>query len=90
MLRGDDDNFLKLAAALKIILGRSIQIAELPRAKMLLESYLGTFLKVSYKDFHPFLADDLCLSTASCRYLEAEFSLGRPYLRPNTRLWACV
>jgi hypothetical protein len=50
MLRGDDDNFLKLAAALKIILGRSICITELPRAKMLLESYLGTFYKVLYKN----------------------------------------
>ena len=46
MLRGDDDNFLKLAASLKIILGRTIQTAELPRAKILLESYLGTFFQV--------------------------------------------
>lgn len=46
MLKGDEDNFLKLAAALKIILGRSICLTELPRAQALLESYLATFLKV--------------------------------------------
>jgi hypothetical protein len=62
MLRGDDNNFLKLAAALKIILGHSICITELPCAKMLLEGYLGTFYKVSYKNFSLFLTDDLIAS----------------------------
>jgi hypothetical protein len=62
MLRGDDDNFLKLAAALKIILSHSICITELSCAKMLLESYLSTFYKVSYKNFSLFLTDDLIAS----------------------------
>ena len=46
MLKGDADNFLKLAAALKIILGRSIYDADMPRAKALLEDYLKTFFEV--------------------------------------------
>ncbi|RDX49847.1 hypothetical protein OH76DRAFT_1350092 [Lentinus brumalis] len=46
MLDGDDENFLRLAAALKILLGRSIHDEELPRARQLLYEYLTTFLKV--------------------------------------------
>ena len=46
MQDGDDENFLKLAAALKILLGRTIHVAELPRARELLYDYLTTFLKV--------------------------------------------
>ena len=40
MLDKDVDNFLKLATALKIILGRSVRPQDIPRAKELLLSYL--------------------------------------------------
>lgn len=40
------DNFLKLAAALKIILGRSFRDADIPRAKELLRDYLMEYLEV--------------------------------------------
>jgi hypothetical protein len=43
----DADNLLNLAAALKIILGRSINDADIPRAKELLNMYLLGFLEVS-------------------------------------------
>lgn len=43
----DAANFLKLATALKIILGRSIRTVDLPRAEKLLNEYLQGFLKVS-------------------------------------------
>ncbi len=46
MLEGDSDNFLKLAAALKIILAHSIRDDDIPRAKELLFGYLRTFLEV--------------------------------------------
>lgn len=39
-------NFLNLAAALKIILGRTIKDADIPRAKHLLHEYLIKFIKV--------------------------------------------
>ena len=42
----DADNFLKLATSLKIILGRTIRIADLPRAETLLKDYLTGFLSV--------------------------------------------
>lgn len=42
----DADNFLKLAAALKIILGRSIQLTDIPRAENLLREYLIGYLSV--------------------------------------------
>lgn len=42
----DADNFLKLATALKIIMGRSIRLDDLARAKVLLQEYLRTYLKV--------------------------------------------
>ncbi|KAA1479991.1 hypothetical protein DENSPDRAFT_789804, partial [Dentipellis sp. KUC8613] len=41
MLEGDADNFLKLAAALKIILGRVIREQDIPRACDLLYGYLN-------------------------------------------------
>lgn len=44
---GDADNFLKLATALKIILGRSILLTDLDRAKELLQEYLQKYLEVS-------------------------------------------
>ncbi|KAL5535628.1 hypothetical protein ACEPAF_3722 [Sanghuangporus sanghuang] len=45
----DSANFLKLAAALKIILGRSIRTADLSRAERLLKEYLCGFLTM-HKD----------------------------------------
>ncbi|GBE84638.1 hypothetical protein SCP_0606170 [Sparassis crispa] len=42
----DADNFLSLAAALKVIMGRSVNVTELPRACKLLQDYLINFLKV--------------------------------------------
>lgn len=46
MHSADADNFLSLAAALKILLARSIELEELPRAQELLQTYLLGFLKV--------------------------------------------
>ena len=46
MLPGDEDNFLKFAAALKIIMARSIDDADIPCARTLLYDYLAGFLKV--------------------------------------------
>ena len=46
MLPGDEDNFLKLATALKIIRARSIKDIDIPRAQALLEGYLIGFLEV--------------------------------------------
>ena len=46
MLDEDADNMLKLSAALKIILSRTIILSEQDRAKELLYDYLETFLKV--------------------------------------------
>ena len=51
MLEGDETNFLKLAAALKIIMARSIRESDIPRAKELLYGYLLGFLKVFTVDF---------------------------------------
>ncbi|KAH9935850.1 hypothetical protein B0H21DRAFT_711539 [Amylocystis lapponica] len=42
----DADNFLSLASALKIILARSIDRADLPRARQLLQDYLLGFIKL--------------------------------------------
>ncbi|KAH9917859.1 hypothetical protein B0H21DRAFT_827671 [Amylocystis lapponica] len=42
----DADNFLSLASALKIILARSIDRADLPHARQLLQDYLLGFLKI--------------------------------------------
>ncbi len=42
----DTDNFLKLAMALKIILGRTVALADLDRAKQLLQEYLRKYLEV--------------------------------------------
>ncbi|KAG1875919.1 hypothetical protein C8R48DRAFT_669170 [Suillus tomentosus] len=49
----DADNFLNLAAALKIILGRSISDADIPRAKKLLNKYLLRFLEIHPKHVKP-------------------------------------
>lgn len=43
----DADNFLKLAAALKIILGRTVRPDDLLRAELLLKEYLVGYLSVS-------------------------------------------
>ncbi|TFY53003.1 hypothetical protein EVJ58_g9693 [Rhodofomes roseus] len=51
MIANDADVFLKLAAALKIILGRSIDCAELPRAQQLLQEYLLEFQEIA--DYGP-------------------------------------
>ncbi len=42
----DDDNFLCLAASMKILLARTINIEELPRAQTLLQDYLDGFHEV--------------------------------------------
>ncbi|KAG2133009.1 hypothetical protein DEU56DRAFT_914034 [Suillus clintonianus] len=47
------DNFLKLAAALKIILGRSFRDADIPRAKELLRDYLMEYLELYPDDVKP-------------------------------------
>lgn len=44
-------NFLKLAAALKILLGRSIRDVDIERAKENLLEYLEGYLKVSIHSF---------------------------------------
>jgi hypothetical protein len=46
MQEGDAENFLKLAAALKIILGRTVRYDEIGRAKILLTAYLDGFQEV--------------------------------------------
>ena len=46
MQPADADNFLSLAATLKVLLARSVDIDELPRAQELLQNYLRGFLKV--------------------------------------------
>ena len=43
---GDADNFLNLAAAMKILLARTITKSELPRARELLTDYWWRFVKV--------------------------------------------
>ncbi|THH29183.1 hypothetical protein EUX98_g5001, partial [Antrodiella citrinella] len=40
------DNFLNLAAGLKIILGRSIPRSDIPRARLLIQEYLWNFLEI--------------------------------------------
>ena len=42
----DADNFLKLAAAMKLLLTRTVEVEYLDRAKELLEDYLTTLLEV--------------------------------------------
>ena len=42
----DAHNFLNLAAALKILLARSIEIKDLPEAQELLQAFLDGFLEV--------------------------------------------
>jgi hypothetical protein len=42
----DADFFLKLSAALKIVMARSIDVADLPRTQKLLQDYLLGFLRV--------------------------------------------
>ncbi len=44
----DADNFLKLAAALKILLARSIALSELDRAQELLQGFLDGFHEVNF------------------------------------------
>ena len=41
------DNFLNLAAALKVILARTVLVGDLSRAEFFLMKYLQTYLKVS-------------------------------------------
>lgn len=47
MQKGEDENFLCFAAALKIMVGSAIRINRLDRAKELLEKYLLGFSQVS-------------------------------------------
>ena len=44
----DADTFLALAASLKVILARSIDVADLPQAQVNLQKFLHNFLQVSY------------------------------------------
>lgn len=87
MPEGDADNFLNLAAAMKILLARTITKSELPRARELLTDYWWRFLKVSpgllIYFAHP---DRSYLLPVSPRYSEAQPSLSGPYLRPDKRL----
>jgi hypothetical protein len=53
MLEGDDINFLKLAAALKIIMAREVRESDIPWAKQLLHEYLLGFLKLHRDDVKP-------------------------------------
>jgi hypothetical protein len=46
MVEGEDENFLRFATALKMIVGRSIQLDKLPRIKSLLQDYLLTYAEV--------------------------------------------
>lgn len=46
MVEGEDENFLRFATALKMIVGRSIRRDRLPRIKLLLEKYLLVFAEV--------------------------------------------
>ncbi|KAJ7046027.1 hypothetical protein C8F04DRAFT_939036 [Mycena alexandri] len=46
MVEGEDENFLRFATALKIIVGRSIRLEKLPRIKSLLHKYLTTFSEI--------------------------------------------
>lgn len=47
MHEDDPDNFLKLSAALKVILGRSVREVDLVEAERLLGEFLQGYLKVS-------------------------------------------
>jgi hypothetical protein len=81
MQEGEDDNFLRFAAFLKIVVGNSIRIDTLPTIKELLQDYLLTFLNVR-------LAQPLSLSAQYSLVLwywsdETESSLGGPYPRPD-------
>ncbi|THH06302.1 hypothetical protein EW145_g4183 [Phellinidium pouzarii] len=49
----DANNFLKLAATLKIILGRKIRNVDIPRAKQLLSEYLHGYLEIHEIDIKP-------------------------------------
>lgn len=46
MHEDDSNNFLKLAAALKIILARTVHEADISRAELLLGQYLEGYLEV--------------------------------------------
>ncbi|KAF7368204.1 hypothetical protein MVEN_00140000 [Mycena venus] len=46
MVNEEDKNFLRFATALKIIVGRSIRRAQLPRIKSLLQEYSLTFKRI--------------------------------------------
>ena len=46
----DADNFLSLAAAMKILLARTIERSEIPRARELLQDYLHGFEEVRSDD----------------------------------------
>ena len=61
MLDKDVDNFLKLATALKIILGRSVRPQDIPRAKELLLSYLKGFFEVLLLELFDFFYTYFCL-----------------------------
>ncbi|KAJ6534408.1 hypothetical protein B0H19DRAFT_876222, partial [Mycena capillaripes] len=46
MVEEEDENFLRFATALKMLIGRSIRRDQLPRIKSLLQEYLLTFEKI--------------------------------------------
>ncbi|KAJ7258646.1 hypothetical protein C8J57DRAFT_1073653 [Mycena rebaudengoi] len=50
MVEGEDENFLRFATALKMIVGRSIRLEKLPKIKSLLQTYLVTFAAIYGRD----------------------------------------
>ncbi|KAH9911971.1 hypothetical protein B0H21DRAFT_714183, partial [Amylocystis lapponica] len=49
----DADNFLSLASALKILMARTIDRSDLPRARSLLQNYLHGFMKIHPENVKP-------------------------------------
>jgi hypothetical protein len=52
MVEGEDENFLRFATALKILVGRSVRLEQLERVKTLLKEYLLTFAEVTTHQYH--------------------------------------
>jgi hypothetical protein len=75
----DADVFLKLSAALKILMARSINTTDLPRAKELLQGYLLGFLQVHFAFYMPSFLPTFFMADPQPTY-KAQFSLGHTYL----------
>lgn len=65
----DPDIFLKLSAALKLIMARSIDTENLPRAQQLLQDYLHGFSRVRFEPFDRLVGS--CTRADSQRPVEA-------------------